>query len=210
VIVGLRHAIVLNPDHVVYALLPGFHLSAEGRRDAERLAERMSAEPVIAVYASPLERAVETAEILAAPHGLTVHRDPRLLEWSFWARWQGMPCATIRDRDPDLLEAYAQDPTTASPADTLEAAGRRILAWAAEAEALHDAGGGDRLVLGITHEAPLLAATLVGTVEGLSAFHSRNLPHLARVRLRPPPAEPLTEDPVSTGPQHEGDMNETP
>jgi broad specificity phosphatase PhoE len=169
----------------------------------------MTTEPVVAVYASPLDRARETAEILAAPHGLTVGLDDRLLEWSFWVRWQGMPWAAIRDRDPELLEAYARDPAAASPGDTLEATGRRILAWAAEAEADHDAAGQGRVVLGVTHEAPLLAATLVGTAEGLGAFHSRNLPHLARVRLRPPPVELVVDEPVSTAPQHEDDTKET-
>src|SRR5207247_2400817 len=89
VIVGIRHATVWNPEHLVYARLPGFHLSEEGRREATRLAQEMGSEPVVAVYASPLERAVETAQILAAPHRLGVIPDDRLLEWSFWVHWQG-------------------------------------------------------------------------------------------------------------------------
>ena len=208
-IVGIRHATVWNPEHLVYARLPGFHLSEEGRRESTRLARHMAGEPIVAMYASPLERAMETAKILAAPHGITVIPDERLLEWSFWVHWQGLPWASIRDRDPELLAAYAADPAAASPEDPLEATGRRILGWAADAEAAHDASGGDRLVIGVTHEAPLLAAILVGADEGVASFHSRNLPHLARVRLRPPPAELLDAERAATPPQHEGDTNRT-
>ncbi len=41
----------------------------------------------------------------------------------------------------------------------------------------------------MSHEAPLVAALLVGRGGGLSVFHSTNLAHLAAVRLRPGPPE---------------------
>jgi broad specificity phosphatase PhoE len=82
VIVGIRHAQVQNVDGVVYARLPGFHLSESGQADAKALADALASSPLGAVYASPLERATETAELLGAPHGLQVRPDERLLEWS--------------------------------------------------------------------------------------------------------------------------------
>jgi broad specificity phosphatase PhoE len=184
VIVGLRHARVDNPGNLVYARLPGFHLSERGREDASALARILASAPVAAVFSSPLERAVETASVLAEPLGLEVRTDDRLLEWSFWANWQGMPWTRIRERDPALLEAYANDPATASPDDPLGAAGWRILDWAAEAD-----GRFDGPVIGVTHEAPLIAALLLGQGRGLDGFHTHILPHLGAVRLRPGPAE---------------------
>jgi probable phosphoglycerate mutase len=62
----VRHA---TNDFVGKALAgraPGVHLNAEGVAQAERLAERLSAVPLAAIYVSPLERAVETAAPLAA------------------------------------------------------------------------------------------------------------------------------------------------
>lgn len=47
-------------------------LSARGRRQAERLAERLAHLPLTAVVASPLRRALATAQSVAAPHGLDV------------------------------------------------------------------------------------------------------------------------------------------
>jgi probable phosphoglycerate mutase len=52
---------------------PEVHLNDKGRAQAEALAERLAKESIAAVYSSPLERAVETAEIVAAPHRLEVH-----------------------------------------------------------------------------------------------------------------------------------------
>jgi len=183
-VVGVRHAAVWNPEGVVYARLPGFHLSEPGRAEAEQLSRDLSSIGVASVQASPLERAVETARILAEPHGLDVVLDERLLEWSFWSHWEGLPWTRIRERDPELLEGYASGPASAWPKDPLEAAGGRVLAWAADAERAFPKG----LVLGVTHEAPLLAASLLGSGRSLATYHATNLPHLGTVRLRPGPA----------------------
>jgi probable phosphomutase (TIGR03848 family) len=51
---------------------PDVHLNDKGRAQAESLAQRLADQPIAAVYASPLERAVETAQIIAAPHRLEV------------------------------------------------------------------------------------------------------------------------------------------
>lgn len=75
-------------------------LNEEGRRQARALAETLSA--VDAVYSSDLARARETAEILAAPHGLEVRIDARLRERGFGA-WEGLTNAEIEGRFPDEL-----------------------------------------------------------------------------------------------------------
>ena len=183
---GVRHAVVENPRSVVYARLPGFRLAEAGREETRNLAAALAAAPVKAVHASPLDRAVETAEILAEPHGLEVRLDERLLEWSFWMRWEGIPWDRISDRDPELLAAYADDPAAAHADDPLERVGARVLAWASEAEGETQPG---ELALGVSHEAPLIAALLVGRGSGVGEYHSWNLPHLGAVRLRPGPPE---------------------
>ncbi len=186
-IVGIRHARVWNPQGLVYARLPGFHLSDDGRTAAEALSAALAAAPIGAVYSSPLDRAKETAAVLARPHGLPVREDERLTEWSFWVQWQGLPWSSIRERDPELLEAYARDPGSAGIEESLEEAGRRVLAWAHQAEVHHPG----QLVLGVTHEASLLAAMLLGQGRDLSDYHSHNLAHLDCVRLVPGPPEPV-------------------
>jgi len=51
---------------------PGVHLNEEGRQQAEALGARVAHLPITAVYSSPLERAVETAQAIAAHHNLEV------------------------------------------------------------------------------------------------------------------------------------------
>ncbi len=56
-------------------------LSAEGVRQAERLAAWLAAERVDAVYASPLRRARETAGPIAAARGLAIRVEPGVAEF---------------------------------------------------------------------------------------------------------------------------------
>jgi broad specificity phosphatase PhoE len=62
----IRHAHVENPRQVLYGHLPGFHLSAKGRVQAEELGQRLAGEHIRLIASSPLDRAEETAEIIAA------------------------------------------------------------------------------------------------------------------------------------------------
>lgn len=183
-IYGVRHGVVHNPDHVVYARLPGFVLSDDGVEAAERLAAgALALAPVVAVYASPLERAQQTAGILAAPHGLEVRTEPRLIEWSFWTRWEGTPWMDLRDRHPDVFSAYAADPGVLCPEDPLQATGDGIVTWAEEAAAEHQ----DGIVLAVSHEAPLKAAYLSARGEPTTGYPRLEVGHLAAVRLTPGP-----------------------
>ena len=76
----LRHGEVHNPDHVLYGRLPGYHLSANGRMMAAAAADYFDGRPVAALFASPLERAQETAQPVAERLGLPIVTDDRLIE----------------------------------------------------------------------------------------------------------------------------------
>ncbi len=179
---------VENPNGVIYARLPGFPLAAEGLRQAERLGALLAPAPVSAVYASPLERAMQTAGTLAAPHGLEVIPEERLLEWSFWVRWAGSPWADLPTREPEVA-AYERDPVGAWPEDPLPEVGSRVLEWAREAAERHEG-----VVFGVSHEAPLAAAYIVGRGADFASFRAVNVPLLGSVRLEPGPPEMV--DPI--------------
>lgn len=76
----VRHGEVENPKGIIYGRLPGFHLSERGQRQAAAAAERLKDANVGAIWASPLERAQETASFIADAHGLEIETDDRLLE----------------------------------------------------------------------------------------------------------------------------------
>jgi broad specificity phosphatase PhoE len=76
----LRHGEVHNPGGVLYGRLPGYHLSVTGRQMAAAAADFFSERNVAAVFASPLERAQETATPVADRLGLKIVTDDRLIE----------------------------------------------------------------------------------------------------------------------------------
>ena len=94
----VRHARHDRVDHVLCGRMPGVTLGTEGRRQAERLAERFAREPIATIVTSPLERARETAEIIGDRLGLEVRVSVDLNEIDF-GEWTGMSFDAL-DRDP--------------------------------------------------------------------------------------------------------------
>ncbi|HEY2551858.1 MAG TPA: histidine phosphatase family protein [Streptosporangiaceae bacterium] len=84
----VRHGEVENPRGVIYGRLPGYHLSAAGRVMAKAAAGFLAGRDVTVLRCSPLERARETAEPIAAQFGLDVVVDGRLVEP--WNHFEGM------------------------------------------------------------------------------------------------------------------------
>ena len=76
----VRHGEVYNPDGILYGRLPGFSLSETGRAQAAAVADALADRDIVAVIASPLQRAQETAAPIAARHGLEVDTDADLIE----------------------------------------------------------------------------------------------------------------------------------
>lgn len=77
----LRHGEVYNPEKIMYGRLPNFRLSDNGRLQAEAARDVLADRPLAAFFASPQQRAQETAAIISAPHtSLIVQTDDRLDE----------------------------------------------------------------------------------------------------------------------------------
>jgi broad specificity phosphatase PhoE len=76
----LRHGEVHNPQGVLYGRLPGYVLSELGLRMAEQVADAIKDRDIVHLRASPLERAQQTAQPLAAARGLEVVTDARVIE----------------------------------------------------------------------------------------------------------------------------------
>lgn len=75
---------------------PGVHLNHDGNAQALALGERLSKTPVAAIYASPLERTLETAQAIAAHHpGLVVQPLEAVGEMRY-GDWQGARLSTLR------------------------------------------------------------------------------------------------------------------
>jgi len=75
-------------SHRLAGRTPGVHLNDKGRSQTDRLCETLARQPIGAIYSSPLERCVETAQPVATALGLPVIPEPGVMEVDY-GQWQG-------------------------------------------------------------------------------------------------------------------------
>jgi probable phosphoglycerate mutase len=75
--------------------IPGVHLNEKGQKQAQALSDALKDVPLKAVFASPLERAMETAQPIAESHKLTIMQEPDLMD-THVGRWQGRSWKSLR------------------------------------------------------------------------------------------------------------------
>ena len=94
----VRHGQTPTTGSVLPGRAPGLHLAPEGAEQARRVAERLAGlGRVKAVYASPMERAAETAAPIARACGLRVRKSAGLIECDF-GRWTGRKLKNLSRR----------------------------------------------------------------------------------------------------------------
>jgi len=91
----VRHGQTPTTGQVLPGRAPGLNLSDHGRTQAAQVAERLQVLPVTAVYASPMERTVQTAQPTAECHGLSVIEEAGLIEGDF-GDWTGAELAELQ------------------------------------------------------------------------------------------------------------------
>src|SRR6266508_760908 len=84
----IRHGDNDPAGHTLAGWSPGVHLNAAGRKQADRIAERLRNERITRIYSSPLDRALETADPLAHHLGLSVEKKEAFGEVRF-GDWTG-------------------------------------------------------------------------------------------------------------------------
>ena len=92
----------------------GVDLSDDGRWQAARLGERLQRQGVDAMYASPLSRTIETANIIGGRCGLTPTTVDGLREISH-GRWEGLTRREVEERFPEEYASWEEDPFTFAP-----------------------------------------------------------------------------------------------
>lgn len=90
-------------------------LTEIGLAQAGAAARRLRGCSAVAVVASPLRRAVQTADLVAAEIGVAVTVDEGLRETDF-GDWEGYTFAEVQQRWPDQLSAWLASPDVAPPA----------------------------------------------------------------------------------------------
>jgi alpha-ribazole phosphatase/probable phosphoglycerate mutase len=85
-------------------------LSSEGVLQSQRIAEYLGRRPISQVYSSKLQRALQTARIVAEPHGLEVCALEELAEIHF-GDIEGLTYPDIEERFPEVFRSWMNQPT---------------------------------------------------------------------------------------------------
>lgn len=148
-------------------------LSAAGRAQAGDLRDRLRGLDIAEILASPLPRAVETAEILAATAGLGLVRDPRLTDFAA-GQWEGRTHDEIGASQE--YRRFIEDPVAESIPGGERLVEVRERMMAAVSQALGDNELGANIVV-VSHAGPLRVL--------LAHFLGMSLVHYHRLRLSP-------------------------
>jgi phosphoserine phosphatase len=145
-------------------------LNERGLAQAASLAARFAAEPIEAVYASPLARARQTAEAVAARHGLEVQIVADLSEFDQGVL-EGRYLSDIAVEYPELLAAFAKQPGEVRIPGGETLAEVQVRAWRAFTYLLERHPQGS--IVAVSHNMTLL--TLLCRFLGMSLDRFRRL-----------------------------------
>jgi len=168
----MRHGEVENPHDIWYGNLKGFPLSAAGREQIKKAAEKLKATGVYVttLVHSPRLRTTQSAEVAA--HVLDVGdvvADDRLREWHTGS-WEGRPTKDLYEKS-----GYFGTPMRIPGPETLEDMSARVREAVDQARRKHP--DGDILIVG--HREPLASFMMALLKQKWEKIHDFDLPRAA-------------------------------
>jgi probable phosphoglycerate mutase len=134
---------------------PGIHLNQEGHAQAQKMAARFSEIPITALYSSPLDRTMDTAQHLARQINLTIQIVEEVVEIDF-GDWTGMAFDDIRkDSRWEHFNSFRSG-TRIPGGETMLEVQDRFVGWM---EAVRRQHAGERVIV-VSHGDPIRAAVL--------------------------------------------------
>ena len=152
-LVLVRHAVTPETGPILTGRSPGVDLSTEGRTQAAALAERLREAELHAIYASPMERTMQTAQPLARLHGLEISRLDGVVEADY-GEWTGGALAELAKLDEWTTVQRAPSRARFPGGESLAAMQARVIAALDEVIAAHP----NETVLVVSHADPIKAA----------------------------------------------------
>ncbi len=143
-------------------------LNRTGRAQAVDLSVTLMAEELAAIYSSPLQRALETAEVVAASHGLEAVPVDALREVDVGS-WSGLTRAEVEERFPAQFARWLNYREGWEDGESYDQMGRRVVAALLELAGAHE---GER-ILAVTHGGPIRAA--FASADGTTHTEARRL-----------------------------------
>jgi probable phosphoglycerate mutase len=142
-------------------------LNAVGLAQARELAASLDGERFSAVYSSPLRRALETAEIVAARLGVAIEANAGLMEVDVGS-WSGLTTLEVEERFPEGFRRWREHGSGWTDGETYEELARRVTSALAEIGRRHP---GEH-VLAVSHGGPIRSA--LASAAGLSVDSARS------------------------------------
>ena len=167
-----RHAVTAETGSMLSGRKPGIDLSDKGREQADALAERLATLPVAAVYASPIERTMQTAAPVAARHGLEVRPLPGVIEADY-GEWTGGKLGDLAKQD--LWRTVQRAPSRARFPDGESLAEMQVRMVAALETVVGEHPG--EIVLVVSHADPIKSA--------IAHYTGAHLDHFQRIVVSP-------------------------
>lgn len=155
-------------------------LDATGREQAQELARLAAARrDIAALWCSPLVRARETADIVAAALGLEPREDARFAETDC-GDWTDRPFADVAAEDPEGFAAFARaDPDFRFPGgESFAEQAQRVAAGLADVRA-----GGVLPALVVCHRGVMRLALVAAHPDGDDSLRAAEIPNAALVEL---------------------------
>jgi probable phosphoglycerate mutase len=149
----VRHALNDWVGDKLAGWTPGVHLNDKGRAQAEALAQRLADQAVAAVYTSPLERALETARIIAAPYQLEVQLREGIGEVHY-GEWTGQSLKDLAKQDAWRVVQFYPSGAAFPGGETIRAMQARAVAELDAIVAAHPS----QTVVAVSHADVLKAA----------------------------------------------------
>lgn len=118
-----RHGEIENPKQLLPGRLPGFRLSQQGRENVIKTAATFKNEDIKMIYTSPLERTMETAEIIADAIGLDpekIKKQNEIIEVES-PKWQGRKSKEFKEESE-----YIKNPNVTSDMEGRKDSGKRV------------------------------------------------------------------------------------
>ncbi len=158
----VRHGSTAWNEQPRFRGLANIPLSDSGRRQAAGLRELLRNKPLVAVYSSPLLRAVQTAEVLASAHDLKVSVEPDLRSIDY-GRWEGKTEEEAKASDPELYGRFLDAIESVRFPDGESMEELRVRAFAALKRIAREHAGSEVAV--VTHQVVtrVLLCAVIGT-----------------------------------------------
>jgi probable phosphoglycerate mutase len=152
-LVLVRHAVTEQTGPLLSGRAPGIDLSDKGIGQAEATAQRLAKLPIAHVYASPIERTTQTAQRIAAHHGLEVEPLEGVIEADY-GDWTGGKLSELAKTEEWKVVQVAPSRAQFPNGETIRAMQARMVATLDEVVAKHQ----HETVVVVSHADPIKSA----------------------------------------------------